>query len=105
MLPARIHIGQRVILNIQVPVDAIGVSDRIGLHKPANVWIIVPGAVIVKTCFNIKSSAGEHVGIGVVGARLPRGLSVGQVFGRHLPVGAVLVALDAIAVRITQGKR
>ena len=45
---------------------------------------------IVKTCFNIESPAGEHVGIRMVG-----------VFGGDLAIDAVLVALDGITVRIT----
>jgi len=62
--PGRIHVFQRVVLTIQVPVDAIAVADWIGLHKSADVWIIISGAVIVKPCFEIESPAGEHVGIG-----------------------------------------
>ena len=69
---AVIRIIQRIISTISIPVHAICVADRAGLHKSADAWIIVPGAVVVKTCpsgagstdFDTESPAGEHVGIG-----------------------------------------
>ena len=70
------------------PVHAI--AHGVGLHKSADVWIMVPGTVIVKTCFKIESPAGEHIRIGMVG-----------VFSGNPAIDAVLVALDGITVRIT----
>jgi len=49
-------------LGIQVHTGAI--ADRVGLHKSADVGIIISGAIIVKTCFDIESPACEHIGIG-----------------------------------------
>jgi len=54
----------KLVSAIRVQVHARAIADWIRLQKPANVWIIVPGAVVVKTCFKIECPAGEHVGIG-----------------------------------------
>jgi hypothetical protein len=64
--------GQRVISAIQVPVDSIVVSHRVGLHKSTDMWIITSNSQKGKssptgagsTDFDIESAAGEHVGIG-----------------------------------------
>jgi len=55
-------------------------------------WIIVPCAVVVEACFYIESSAGEHVGVGVV-----------DVFYGWLAEDGVFVGLDGIAGRVAEG--
>ena len=62
--PTWVYILDWVVPTVQVPIDTLYVSNRVGLHKPADVRIIISRAVIVKSCFDIESAAGEHVGIG-----------------------------------------
>jgi hypothetical protein len=62
------------------------------LEEPAREWVIVPGSVVIKTYFYVESSAGEHVGIGVV-----------DVFYGDLAVNRVFVSLDGVAGRVAEG--
>ena len=63
MTTSRIYKVQWIICTVVVPVHAIAVADGIGLEESADVGIIVSGAVVVESCFEVESSAGEHVRI------------------------------------------
>ena len=78
-----------MISTIRIYVHAVTVADGIGLQESARERIIVPGAVVVQAYFYVESSAGEHVGVGVV-----------DVFYGDLAVDGVFVCLDGIAGRV-----
>jgi len=59
------------------------------LEESAREWIVVSCAIVVKAYFYFESSAGEHVGVGVV-----------DVFYGDLAVDGVFVGLDGVAGRV-----
>jgi len=80
------------VLTVLIHIDIVFVSIRIGLEETTCERVIVPGTVVVKACFDVESSAGEHVGIGVV-----------DVFYGGLAVDGVFVGLDGVAGRVAEG--
>jgi hypothetical protein len=86
-MPTRIHEIQRIVPTVGIPIHTITITDGVGLEESTDVWIIISGTVIVKPCFIIEPSTGEHVGI----------YAEFGILGRHLAIDAVLVALAAIA--------
>jgi len=89
-VPARIHIHQRIIHTVAIPVERLKVPrlgyQGVGGYEPPQLWIVEAGVVVVEACLVIVLLAGE----GVVG------IGEGGIEVLPYPVGAEGVVVDRL---------
>jgi len=83
---------QGTVSTVRVQVQPIAVADGIGLQEPADLGVVVAGAVVVEAGLLVELAAGEQDAVGVVG-----------VGGADPAVNVVLVDLDRVAAAVGQG--
>ena len=97
MVPARVRVSQRIVVNVRVPVQRLGIArfrhDAIRLEPPSQGRVIPAGAHLVQPYCTIKPRSGKE----------PIREGDGQGAGEDLAIGVVLHAAHRSTGGIADG--